>query len=237
MKRFLVHIGVVVFIAFILVACSKTSPAGSLESALSVPSPNNISLFNAVGTSRLALFTFRNNFDTPTTYTLTESAPWLTILSSATGSLAVNQTASVIVRGTCGATPGQSAAIVTITTPNDVETVKVTLYCSAYNIQLIFNSTVSTARRAVFTAAAARWQQLVIGDVANLAFNKAANACGAGEPAFNAVVDDSAIYASVEPIDGVGGILGSAGPCFIRTAGGLTIYGTMRFDSADVANL
>ena len=44
-------------------------------------------------------------------------------------------------------------------------------------------------------------------------------------------------FASVEPIDGVGGILGSAGPCLIRTTGGLTLYGVMRLDSADVTTL
>jgi hypothetical protein len=145
----------------------------------------------------------RNNFDTSTTYTATESASWLVITSGATGTLAVNQLAVVGIRATCGATPGQQSAIITITTPNDVETVKVTLYCSAYDIQLIFNSNVSTVRRAVFTTSASRWQRLIIGDVANITFNKAANACGAGEPAFNAVVDDVVIYASIQPIDGV----------------------------------
>lgn len=237
MKGFIVRVSFVVFLALFLASCSQNSPGGTLKPALSVPSPSRISLFMHTNTSRSASFTFRNNFDTSTTYTATESASFLSITSGASGTLAVNQSARVTVLGTCGSTPGQFSAIVTITTPNDVETVKVTLFCSAYDIQLIFNSNVSTARRAVFATAASRWTQMVIGDVANIALNKAANACGAGEPAFNATVDDVVIYASVQPIDGVGGILGSAGPCFIRNAGGLPVYGTMRFDSADVANL
>ncbi len=236
MKDFFVRISFVV-VFLILVSCSNPSSKNTLEPALSVPSPSRISLFAAVSTSKSSRFSFRNNFDTSTTYTATESASWLTITGGATGTLAVNQSAIVSLRGTCGTTPGQLSTIVTITTPNDVETVKVTRYCSAYNIQLVFNAGISASRQAVFTAAAARWQQLVIGDVANAPLNKAANACGAGEPAFNATLDDLVIYAAVEPIDGAGGILGSAGPCLIRTAGGLTMYGTMRFDSADVANL
>jgi hypothetical protein len=36
------------------------------------------------------------------------------------------------------------------------------------------------------------------------------------------------------PIDGVNGILGSAGPCSIRGSNQLTVYGLMRFDTADL---
>jgi hypothetical protein len=50
------------------------------------------------------------------------------------------------------------------------------------------------------------------------------------------VIDDLLIFAAVEPIDGVGAVLGSAGWCFRRTAG-LPVIGTMRFDAADVATL
>jgi hypothetical protein len=49
-------------------------------------------------------------------------------------------------------------------------------------------------------------------------------------------IDDLLIFAAIEPIDGVGNILGSAGWCFRRT-GGLPVIGTMRFDVADVAGL
>jgi len=76
-----------------------------------------------------------------------------------------------------------------------------------------------------------------VGDVADTTFSKSADRCGAGEPAFNGTVDDVVIYASVEPIDGAGSILGSAGPCFVRSSNTLPLYGTMRFDSADVDGL
>jgi hypothetical protein len=66
-----------------------------------------------------------------------------------------------------------------------------------------------------------------------------AGACGAtsfGIPR-DFVIDDLLIFAAVVPIDGVGSVLGSAGPCFLRDVGLLSVIGTMRFDVADVANL
>jgi len=50
-------------------------------------------------------------------------------------------------------------------------------------------------------------------------------------------VDDVRIFARIDSIDGPGGVLGSAGPCFIRLPEGLTVLGQMTFDSADVAAL
>jgi Leishmanolysin len=42
------------------------------------------------------------------------------------------------------------------------------------------------------------------------------------------------IFASLEPIDGPGGILGQAGPCFIRDPGFLPAVGVMFFDTDDL---
>ncbi|KAI9030231.1 hypothetical protein DFJ74DRAFT_655939 [Hyaloraphidium curvatum] len=54
-------------------------------------------------------------------------------------------------------------------------------------------------------------------------------------------VDDLIIGFAVEPIDGKFGILGSAGPSFIRPAGStheyLPVTGSMRFDSADLDSM
>jgi hypothetical protein len=64
--------------------------------------------------------------------------------------------------------------------------------------------------------------------------------CGlSGLPTLNETIDDVLIFASVRPIDGVGGLLAQAGPCAFRTAPagglGLTAIGVMEFDSADLA--
>jgi hypothetical protein len=42
---------------------------------------------------------------------------------------------------------------------------------------------------------------------------------------------------TIEPIDGVGSVLGQAGPCFIRVPGDLTVIGRMQFDEDDVEAL
>ena len=53
-------------------------------------------------------------------------------------------------------------------------------------------------------------------------------------PAFSGVIDDILINVLLQPIDGPGNVLGAAGACFIRTAGGLPVFGLMFFDTADL---
>ena len=76
-----------------------------------------------------------------------------------------------------------------------------------------------------FDAAAARWEQVITADVPDVI-----------NPGYG-YIDDLLISASVTAIDGAGGILGSAGPDYIRTASGLPTHGNMQFDSADFAGL
>ncbi len=105
----------------------------------------------------------------------------------------------------------------------------------AFNITLRFDPSVTTAQRAVFEAAATRWSQVIRTGLPDASVNAAANFCGTGAPAYNGAVDDLLIDASIVPIDGVSGVLGVAGPCLVRSTGGLPAFGAMQFDSADVA--
>ena len=110
-----------------------------------------------------------------------------------------------------------------------------------YKLTLCFTSEMTPGQRSAFTIAAARWEGLITGDLADEVVSPAigAGACGAtsfGIPR-DFVIDDLLIFAAVVPIDGVGQVLGSAGPCFLRDVGLLSVIGTMRFDAADVANL
>lgn len=126
--------------------------------------------------------------------------------------------------------------------------------------QAVFNATIQTGYSVViryvgveptgavanaFARAVSKIQAVIVGDAQDIPANVATPACNIPGP-LNEVVDDVVIYARVENIDGPGGTLGSAGPCYIRSnaANGnpstippLTIYGTMRFDSADLDNL
>lgn len=107
---------------------------------------------------------------------------------------------------------------------------------AAYQIEVRFLTVVSPARRAAFTNAADRWEALVFGDVPDQLVS--AGSCGGSLPVTSETVDDVVIFASVDSIDGFGGVLGQAGPCVIRPSGRrFPVMGVMLFDSADVADL
>ena len=111
---------------------------------------------------------------------------------------------------------------------------------AAFNIAVQnVGPTLAPAVLAAFTSAVAKWQQIIYQDIPDIVnFSTSTGDCGANSPALtNVTVDDVLIFARVDSIDGPFGILGSAGPCFIRIAGRLTILGQMTFDSADVASL
>lgn len=108
---------------------------------------------------------------------------------------------------------------------------------SNFQIELIYLDAPTAAQQAAFDQAAARWSQVVIGDLSNVVVNVPANDCMVNEPALNRTVDDLLIYVSLTTIDGSGGVLGQAGPCRIRNSNLLTITGKMAFDIADLDDL
>ncbi len=108
---------------------------------------------------------------------------------------------------------------------------------TGYGLTLCFTSTLTATQRAAFELAAARWQGIITGDVADIAYTLGSGACSSTSPSFDLSVDDLLIFAGIENIDGPGGILGSAAPCYIRTAGNLPFVGVMRFDAADIVSM
>lgn len=154
-----------------------------------------------------------------------------TSLSGASGTASMTRT--------LGPTVGAqtTTASVTGTTPASVTFNSTgTPVASAYTITLRYLSSMTTARQAVFQAAAARWSSVIIGDVPDLLINRAAGTyCGPTYPAINETVDDVLIFVTLDSIDGPNGILGSAGPCIRRLNSRYSIVGSMRFDTADVA--
>lgn len=68
------------------------------------------------------------------------------------------------------------------------------------------------------------WESVITADLPDILFN--------GE-----LYDDLTIEATIEPIDGPFGILGSAGPDFVRGGTALPFLGSMRFDEDDIAFL
>lgn len=104
----------------------------------------------------------------------------------------------------------------------------------AYSINICFATPMSASQRAAFIDAAARWSAIVTADLPDLEVDLPAPRCGGPLPPIASRIDDLVIFASVQPIDGRGNVLGSAGWCYARD-GGLPLIGTMRFDAEDVA--
>ena len=103
----------------------------------------------------------------------------------------------------------------------------------------------NAAIQQAFTSAATRIQTVITAEIPDAQIGTQAqpfditlcNASMTGVTPLNEEVDDVIIFAKVDSIDGVGQVLGSAGPCLTRTAGGLTGLGIMRFDNADLQNI
>ena len=94
-----------------------------------------------------------------------------------------------------------------------------------------------SSKRQVFENAAEKWMSIISKNPSKEKIDLAANeACHYGEDAIKTEVDGLLIVASIVPIDGKGGILGQAGPRYLRD-GGLPYVGCMQFDEADIGSM
>ncbi|NAS30704.1 peptidase [Flavobacteriaceae bacterium R38] len=101
-----------------------------------------------------------------------------------------------------------------------------------FNISLNFLLPPTDRQLEVFEAAAARWERIIIGDVPSI--EGPLPSAFAGFPAIEGPIDDIVIEVALAPIDGPGGVLGQAGPQFVRNADFLPVSGVMFFDVADL---
>jgi hypothetical protein len=168
---------------------------------------------------------------------------------SVTGATTTTNASGIATVGawTTGATAGSNTMTATVTggaiTGNPVSfTATGIAGAGTFNIELRFLTggtavAATPAQTAAFNSAVARWQSILPFDLSSVAVNRPAGTCTTLMPAMNETVDDLVIFVVLEPIDGPSGVLGSAGPCLIRSSNALTVVGTMRFDVADLASL
>jgi hypothetical protein len=91
------------------------------------------------------------------------------------------------------------------------------------------------ALSAALAAAVDRIHGTIVGDAADIpVLNFDMSRCGLQGNTLNETVDDIVIFAMVTPIDGVGKVLASAGPCVLRTQSRFPVIGIMRFDVDDI---
>lgn len=110
-----------------------------------------------------------------------------------------------------------------------------------YDIEMVFRKPeeLSEPHRTAFRNAERLWEEAITGNLpwATLREGELRTCLSRGgidlEPDGDRIVNDMLIYASIEQIDGGGGILAAAGPCQLRANSGLPIVGTLRIDVAD----
>ncbi|MFL5384563.1 MAG: leishmanolysin-related zinc metalloendopeptidase [Longimicrobiaceae bacterium] len=107
---------------------------------------------------------------------------------------------------------------------------------TGFGITLCYRSVVTPTQRANFEAGVARWEEIITGDLPDLAYTGAAGSCSTGSPSFNLSIDDLLVFASIEPIDGAGSTIGFANTCYVRT-GAQPFVGYIRLDAADMATM
>jgi adhesin/invasin len=114
---------------------------------------------------------------------------------------------------------------------------------TAFDVEVRYNTgTNPTASQLqAFADAEARWEQLITGNLLQESTTLGAGQCGSSSPAINETIDDVVILVTLAPIDGPNGILGQAGPCWIRDPGTTDEYlpslGVMEFDTDDLGGL
>ncbi len=123
--------------------------------------------------------------------------------------------------------PGQSV----------VFTAGATAVNSQFAIDLRYLGSIAPPHQAAFEAAVARWRDLSLDDVPQWELSLPADFCFDGQPLVDESVDDLVIFVQVQPFDGVGGVLGAAGACVLRSGSHLPVMGVMIFDSADLDDI
>lgn len=90
-----------------------------------------------------------------------------------------------------------------------------------FDIDFAFSG--DSSYRSYFEAAARRWEEVIVADLPDTI-----------NPVYG-FIDDMLISVTIEAIDGVGRILGQAGPDWLRSSSRLPTHGKIVFDAADVA--
>ena len=99
------------------------------------------------------------------------------------------------------------------------------------------NTGTNTNFDAAFASAKARWESIIIGDLIDFDpygvdwFGRQLSG------SYSGAVDDVVIGYEMKYIDGINGVLGSAGPYYRRTESNSTISGVMSFDQDDFSNM
>ena len=106
---------------------------------------------------------------------------------------------------------------------------------ASYDIDIIWDSSVPSSSRSAIEQAVSVWEGILAdSELADISVNARRTCFGYTTEEAIGVIDDLAILFVVDAIDGVRKVLGTAGPCFVRTGSGLPTFGVVILDSADL---
>ena len=109
---------------------------------------------------------------------------------------------------------------------------------SSFDIDVVVVGSASSTYRSALQSAASTWERILTTSLADLDFSDdpiPAADCMTGQPEISDTVDDVRIFVRLASIDGVGGTLAYAGPCYRRLSSGLPVISTITLDSDDLA--
>ena len=111
---------------------------------------------------------------------------------------------------------------------------------STFDIDIVVVGAASASHRSALQSAANAWERILTTSLPDFDLSDdpvPADDCMTGQAEVNDVVDDLRIFVRLAAIDGVGGTLAYAGPCYRRLASGLPLISTVTLDSDDLAAL
>jgi hypothetical protein len=155
-------------------------------------------------------------------------------VSSSVGITAANgRAATTVTVGNAAGLPQEISATLPNTTISTTFTATAQALPSSFDIEIQYLTAATASQQQAFTEARLRWEGVIFGDLEETLLQANAGDCG-DSPAFDRTVDDVLILVVLESIDGPGGTLGQARPCYIRDPGDLTVLGFMQFDTDDL---
>ena len=167
------------------------------------------------------------------TYAATSSGPEVATVTVSEATLTIRAVAAGVATITVTASDPEEAAV---TSSFEVTVVRTG---GSFQIDMVFATSMTRAQEAAFQRAAERWMAILAPtDLPDVPFNQTLG-CGA-DPRFQRhveTIDDLMIVVAVSDIDGQRGTLARAGPCWIRRATSLPVYGRIEMDAADIGQL
>jgi hypothetical protein len=219
------------------------SGCGTSKPILAEPSLRFPSLSTSVGRDTGNTLVLRNSGEATLTYTVSTSNDMFK-LATTTGTVAAQSTGTLRFSATCPDEPATITTTLSVTSDGGNQTIDATLECfEPHNIQLQFlGDNFPPERQDVFEQAAARWADIIVGDLQDVSVGEGDlpatdQICGFQTSEFVGTIDDLLIFAVITPIDGEGQILGQAGPAIVRRSDQSPLIGCMEFDVADIEAL